>query len=162
MYPLSVTYMTHIDYNALFTLLITMTCVVQWIECRTPDLGVDGSNHCDSRFFFSFIAKFPKYFQTFIHILAKVYLTNHINLCISAFDLLLRTYSKWLYNDQLRCYLLYIYTYIYSSFPHKSFSKFDEIDSGEVDAISIDIEPLLLRRPTVIFHVNPMSIFSLA
>ena len=43
MYPLLhvVTYMTRVDYNALFTPLIAKACVVQWIECRPSVLGVD-------------------------------------------------------------------------------------------------------------------------
>ena len=43
MYPLLhvVIYMTRVDYNALFTPLIAKACVVQWIECRSPDVGVD-------------------------------------------------------------------------------------------------------------------------
>ena len=54
MYPLLhvVTYMTRIDYKALFTSLIAKACVVQWIERRPPDLGADGSNHSDGRIFF--------------------------------------------------------------------------------------------------------------
>ena len=36
-----VIYMTRVDYNALFTPLIAKVCVAQWIECRSPDLGVD-------------------------------------------------------------------------------------------------------------------------
>ena len=53
-YPLFhvVTYMTRIGYNALFTPLITKACVVQWIECRPPDSGADGSNHGVGRYFF--------------------------------------------------------------------------------------------------------------
>ena len=52
-YPLLhvVTYMTRIGYNALFTTLITKACVVQWIECRPPDSGADGSNHGVGRYF---------------------------------------------------------------------------------------------------------------
>ena len=54
MYPLLhvVTYMTRIDYKALFTTLIAKACVVQWIERRPPELGADGSNHSYGRFFF--------------------------------------------------------------------------------------------------------------
>ena len=54
MYPLLhvVTYMTHIDYNALLTPLIPKACVVQWIGCRTPDSGADSSNHGVGRYFF--------------------------------------------------------------------------------------------------------------
>ena len=36
---------------------------------------------------------------------------------------------------------------VYSSFPYNSFSKFDQIDSYEVDAVSTDIEPRFFRRP---------------
>ena len=67
-----VTYMKHIGYNALFTQLIAKACVVQWIECRPPDSGADGSNHGVGRYFFLFIEKFTEYFQTFIYILAKL------------------------------------------------------------------------------------------
>ena len=54
MYPLLhvVTYMTRIDYNALLSPLIAKARVVQWIECRTPDSGADGSNHGVGRYFF--------------------------------------------------------------------------------------------------------------
>ena len=77
-YPLLhvVTYMTRIGYNALFTPLIAKACVVQWIECRPPDSGADGSNHGVGRYFFLFTEKFTEYFQTFIYILAK------LSLCI--------------------------------------------------------------------------------
>ena len=54
MYPLLhvVTYMTRIDYKALLTPLFAKACVAQWIECRTPDSGADGSNHGVGRYFF--------------------------------------------------------------------------------------------------------------
>ena len=64
--------MTRIDYNALFTPPIAKACVVQWIDCMPADLGADGSNHGDGRYFFLFIEKFTEYFQTFIYILAKL------------------------------------------------------------------------------------------
>ena len=51
-YALYVTYMTRIDYNALLTPLIAKACVVQWIECRTPDSGAESSNHGVVRYFF--------------------------------------------------------------------------------------------------------------
>ena len=53
-YPLLhvVTYMTRIGYNALFTPLIAKARVVQWIECRPPESGADGSNHGVGRYFF--------------------------------------------------------------------------------------------------------------
>ena len=109
MYPLLhvVTYMTRIDYKALLT-LFAKAYVVQWIERRTPDSGADGSNH-GVRFY---LEKFTEYLQTFIYILARlslwVILSSQVNACISEFDLLLSTYSKWLYNDQFRPYLVYM------------------------------------------------------
>ena len=45
------TYLTRIDYNALLTPPIAKACVVQWIECRTPDSEADGSNHGVGRYF---------------------------------------------------------------------------------------------------------------
>ena len=68
MYPLLhvVTYMTRIDYNALLIPLIAKARVVQWIECRTPDSGADGSNHDVGRYFFLFIENFTEYALTFI------------------------------------------------------------------------------------------------
>ena len=35
-------------------------------------------------------------------------ISSKVNACISEFDLLLSTYSKWLYNDKFRPYLVYI------------------------------------------------------
>ena len=62
---------------------------------------------------FLFIEKFTEYLETFIYILARlslwVILSSQVNACISEFDLLLSTYSKWLYNDQFRPYLVYMY-----------------------------------------------------
>ena len=79
MYPLLhvFTYMTRIDYNALLTPLIAQACVVQWIECRTPDSGAESSNHGVGRYFFLIIEKFTKYVQTFIYIPAR------LSLCVS-------------------------------------------------------------------------------
>ena len=69
-----VTYMTCIDYNALLTPLIAKACVVQWIGCRTPDSGADGSNHGVGRYFFLFIEKFTEYFRLlFIFSLGFIY-----------------------------------------------------------------------------------------
>ena len=128
MYPLLhvVTYMTRIDYNALLTPLIVKARVVQWIECRPPDSGADGSNHGVGRYFFLFIEKFTEYIQTFIYILTSLSLcviciSSQVNACISEFYLLLSTYSKWLYNDQFRPYL--VYSHVYGSFPYNSFSN---------------------------------------
>ena len=98
---------------------------------------------------FLFIEKFTEYLQTFIYILARlsvwVILSSQVNACISEFDLLLSTYSKWLYNDQFRPYLVYMYVAHF----HNSFSKFDHIDSYKVysTCIPTDIESRLLRRP---------------
>ena len=37
------------------------------------------------------------------------FVSSQENACISEFDLLLSIYSKWLYNDQFRSYLVYMY-----------------------------------------------------
>ena len=122
--------MTRIGYNALFTPLIAKARVVQWIECRPPDSGADGSNRGVGRLFFLFIEKFTEYFLLnifrllFIFSLSFLYVffvSSQENACISEFDLLLSTYSKWLYNDQFRSYLVYMI--VYSLFPYNSFSK---------------------------------------
>ena len=111
----------------------------------------DGSNHSVGSYFFIFIEKFTEYFLLFIFSLSFLYvffLSSQENACISEFDLLLSTYSKWLYNDQFRSYFS-IYIHVYSSFPYNSFSKFDHIGSYKVYATCIptDIESCLLRRP---------------
>ena len=66
MYPLLhvITYTTRIDYNALLP-LIAKACLVQWIECLTPDSGANGSNHGVADTFFLFIEKFTKYASDF-------------------------------------------------------------------------------------------------
>ena len=80
-------------YNAyrLYCHFNTTDCkgvLVQWIECRTPDSGADGSNHGVGRYFFLFTEKFTEYFQTFIYILARLSLCViricQVNACISA------------------------------------------------------------------------------
>ena len=38
-----------------------------------------------------------------------LFVSSQVNACISEFDLLLSTYSKWLYNDQFPPYLVYRY-----------------------------------------------------
>ena len=38
-----------------------------------------------------------------------LFVSSQVNACIFEFDLLLSTYSKWLYNDQFRPYLVYMY-----------------------------------------------------
>ena len=69
MYPYAllhvVTYMTRIDYNALLTPLIAKACVVQWIECRTPDSRADGSNHGVGRYFFFIYREVYRIFSDF-------------------------------------------------------------------------------------------------
>ena len=37
------------------------------------------------------------------------FVSSKENACISEFDLLLSIYSKWLYHDQFRSYLVYMY-----------------------------------------------------
>ena len=72
MYPLLhvVTYMTRIDYKALLTPLFAKACVVQWIECRTPDSR--GRRFESRRRQILFLEKFTEYLQTFIYILARL------------------------------------------------------------------------------------------
>ena len=74
MYPLLlvVTYMTRIDFNALLTPLIAKACVVQWIECRTPNQGPTVRITASADTFFLFIEKFTEYVQTFVYILARL------------------------------------------------------------------------------------------
>ena len=38
-----------------------------------------------------------------------IFVSSQVNACISGFDLLLSTYSKWLCIDQFRSYLVYMY-----------------------------------------------------
>ena len=38
-----------------------------------------------------------------------LFVSSQVNACISEFDLLLSTYSKWLYNNQFRPCLVYMY-----------------------------------------------------
>ena len=38
-----------------------------------------------------------------------LFVSSQVNACISDFDLLHSTYSKWLYNDQFRPDLVYMY-----------------------------------------------------
>ena len=95
MYPLLhvVTYMTRVDYNALFTPLIAKACVVQWIECRSPDLGVDVRVRITATLdTFLFIEKLTEYFQTYIfslNFLCVFFVSSQVNACISDFDLLI-------------------------------------------------------------------------
>ena len=114
MYPLLpvVTCMTRIDYNALLRPLIAKACVVQWIECWTLESGADGSNHGVGRYFFFYLWRsIPNIFRLLfifqIGFLYVLFVSSQVNACIS--DILLSTYSKWLYNDQFRPYLVYIY-----------------------------------------------------
>ena len=100
MYPLLhvVTYMTRIDYNAFLTPQIAKACVVQWIECRTPDSGADSSNRGVGRSLFYLQRSLPNMFRLlFISSLGFLYVlfvSSQVNACISEFDLLLSTYSK--------------------------------------------------------------------
>ena len=100
--------------------------------------------------FLFFIEKFPNIFRLlFIFSLSFLYVffvSSQENACISEFGLLLSTYSKWLYNDQFRSYLVYMYI---AHFHITHFSKFDHIGSYKVYATCIptDIESRLLRRP---------------
>ena len=124
--------------------------MVQWIACRPPDSGADGSNHGVGSYFFIFYREVSEYFQAFIYIslsfLYVFFVSSQENVCISEFGLLLSTYSNWLYNDQFRSFLVYMYI---AHFHITHFSKFDHIGSYKVYATCIptDIESRLLRRP---------------
>ena len=109
-------YMTRIDNNALFIPVITSARVVQWknvgllIWGSTVRITATAVNN------FSFIVKFPEYFQTlFIFSLSFLYVL-FLGRCMACrilthteFDLLLSTYSKRLNDNQFRCYLVCMY-----------------------------------------------------
>ena len=166
-YPLLhvVTYMTRIGYNALFTPLIAKACVVQWIERRPPDSGAYGSNHGVGRYFFLFIEKFTDIFRLlFIFSLSFRYVffvSSQENACISEFDLLLSTYSKWLYNDQFRSYLVYMYI------AHFHITHFPHLIILVVTKFMLHVSQQISNHAsweylTVIFPVNPMCFYPLA
>ena len=46
-----------------------------------------------------------------------IVVSSQVNACISEFDLLLSTCSKWLYNDQFRPYIITVY-YMYIAHFH--------------------------------------------
>ena len=159
--------MTRIDYKTLLTPLFAKACVVQWIECRTPDSGADCSNHGVGRYFFLFIEKFTEYLQTFIYILARLSLCvicifySQVNACISEFDLLLSTYSKWLYNDQFRPYLVYMYI------AHFHITHFPNSIILIVTKFRLHVSQQISNHAswedlTVIFHVNTLCIYPFA
>ena len=62
---------TRIDYNALFTPVITAVCVVQWKNVGLLILGLTLRITATANFFLLTV-KFPEYFRTFIYILAKL------------------------------------------------------------------------------------------
>ena len=104
---------------------------------------------------FLFIEKFTEYFQTFIYILARLSLCVicicQVNVCISEFDLLLSTYSKWLYNDKFTPYLVYMYI------AHFHITHFPNLIILIVYAncIPTDIESSLLRRHYIHISCKP-------
>ena len=166
-YPLLhiVSYMTRIGYNALFTPLIAKACVVQWIECRPPDSGADGSNHGVGRYFFYLQRSLPNIFRLlFIFSLSFLYVffvSSQENACISEFDLLLSTYSKWLYNDRFRSYLVYMYI------AHFHITHIPNLIILVVTKFMLYVSQQISNHTswedlTVIFHVNPMCIYPLS
>ena len=81
---------------------------------RVSDSGFRGREFESRRrqILFLFIEKFTEYVQTFylsIGFLYVLVVSSQVNACISEFYLLLSTYSKWLYNDQFRPYLVCMY-----------------------------------------------------
>ena len=159
-----VTYMRRIDYNALITSLIAKACVVQWIECRPPDREADGSNHGVNRHFFIYRDVYRIISDFFIFSLSFLYVicvSSQVNACISEFDLLLSTYSKSLYNDELRSYLLYVYI------AHFHITHFPNLIILVVTKFMLYVSEQISNHASwedlrVIFHVNPMCIYPLA
>ena len=158
-YPLLhvVTYMTRIGYNAFFTPLIAKACVVQWIECRPPDSGADGSNHGVGRYFFYIERSLPNIFRLlFIFSLSFLYVffvSSQKNACISDFDLLLSTYSI--------SYLVYMYI------AHFHITHFPNLIMLVVTKFMLHVSQQISNHAswedlTIIFHVNPMCIYPLA
>ena len=114
---------------------------------------------------FLFIEKFTKYFQTFIYILAGLSLCVicicQVNACISQFDLLLSTYSKWQYNDQFPPYVVYM------CIAHFHITHFPNLIILIVTKFMLTISEQISNHAswediTVIFHVNPMCIYLFA
>ena len=115
--------------------------------------------------FFLFIEKFTEYFQTFIYILARLSLCVicicHVNACISQFDLLLSTHSKWQYNDQFPPYVVYMYI------AHFHITHFQNLIILIVTKFMLTASEQISNHAswedlTVIFHVNPMCIYPFA
>ena len=155
--------------------VVTCAVVTYTTDCK----GVRGSvdRVSDSRFkgrrfesrcrqiLFLFIEKFTEYFQIFIYILARLSLCVicicQVNACISEFDLLLSTYSKWLYNDQFPPYVVYMYL------AHFHITHFPNLIILIVTKFMLTVSQQILNHAscedlTVIFHINPMGIYPFA
>ena len=138
---------------------------------RVSDSGFRGRRFESRRrqILFLFIEKFTEYVQTFIYILARlslcVFVSSQVNACISEFDLLLSTYSKCLYNDQFRPYLVYMYIahFHIAHFPNLIILIVTKFMLHVSKQISKQISNhASLEDLTVIFHVNPMCIYPFA
>ena len=134
---------------------------------RVSDSGFRGRRFESRRrqILFLFIEKFTEYVQTFIYILARlslcVFVSSQVNACISEFDLSLSTYSKCLYNDQFRPYLVYMYI------AHFHITHFPNLIILIVTKFMLHVSKQIsnhasLEDLTVIFHVNPMYIYPFA
>ena len=89
------------------------------------------------------------------------FVSSQVNACLSEFDLLHCTYSKCMYNDQFRPYLVYMYIshFHITHFPNLIIligSKFMLHVSKQIS------NHASLEELTVIFHVNPMCIYTFA
>ena len=81
---------------------------MEWVSAsRCESRRLAGSNRdVGTLYFFSF---FFLDLHIFIYILAKfslcvIFIRSGKLVYISEFDLLIRTYTKWLYKEQFRCY----------------------------------------------------------
>ena len=93
--------------------------------------------------------------------LCVLFLSSQVNASISEFDLLLSTYSKWLYNDQFRPYLVYLYI------AHFHITHFPSLIILIVTKFMLHVSQQISNHAswedlTVIFHVNPMCIYPFA
>ena len=90
-----------------------------------------------------------------------LFVSSQVNACISEFDLLLSTYSKWLYNDQFWPYLVYMFM------AHFHITHFPNLIILIVTKFMLHVSQQISNHASwedliVIFHVNPMCIYPFA
>ena len=118
------------------------------------------------QFLFYFYREVYRIFSGFLFIFSLSFLyvffvSSQENACISEFDLLLSTYSKWLYNDQFRSYLVNMYI------AHFHITHFPNLIILVVTKFMLHVFQQISNHAswedlTVIFHVKPMCIYPLA